>query len=276
MVIVVGAGLVGLATALRLLEAQPGLAVTVLDKEPSVATHQSGHNSGVIHRGITYPPGSLKAELCVQGVIDTEAFAAAHALPVLRCGKLIVATTPAERARLDGLLERGVANGVAGLEIVGPERIREIEPRCAGVAALHSPGSAIVDFGLLAQAMRDDIRRLGGEVRLGAEVIGIEERPEGVVVRAGHDELRADALVACAGLQSDRLADLGGVYRPDGVRIVPFRGDYFRLRPERAGWCRGLIYPVPDPDLPFLGVHLTRRVDGEVWLGPNAVLAFAR
>ncbi|HEX7948858.1 MAG TPA: L-2-hydroxyglutarate oxidase [Candidatus Limnocylindrales bacterium] len=276
MVIVVGAGLVGLATALRLLEARPGIGVTVLDKEPGVAAHQSGHNSGVIHRGITYRPGSLKAELCVQGVADTEAFAAAHGIPVNRCGKLIVAATPAERERLDDLLERGTANGVVGLEIVGPERIREIEPHCVGLAALHSPGSAIVDFGLLAQALRDEVRRLGGEVRLGAEVAGIEERPDRVLVRAGRDELSAESLVACAGLQSDRLADLGGVRRPEGVRIVPFRGDYFLLRPERTDWCRGLIYPVPDPELPFLGVHLTRRVDGEVWLGPNAVLAFAR
>lgn len=275
-VIVVGAGLVGLATALRLLEARPGLGVTVIDKEPAVAGHQSGHNSGVIHRGITYRPGSLKAELCVQGVADTEAFADAHGIPVIRCGKLIVATSPAERARLDDLLRRGVANGVAGLEIIGPDRIREIEPHCVGLAALHSPGSAIVDFGRLAEAIGDEVRRLGGEVRLGAAVDRIEERPDGVIVRAGGAELRADSLVACAGLQSDRLADLAGVRRPDGVRIVPFRGDYFLLRPERTAWCRGLIYPVPDPDLPFLGVHLTRRVDGEVWLGPNAVLALAR
>jgi (S)-2-hydroxyglutarate dehydrogenase len=275
-VVVVGAGLVGLATALRLLEAQPRLRVTVLEKEASVAAHQSGHNSGVIHRGITYRPGSLKAQLCVLGARETEAFAAAHAIPVIRCGKVVVATTRAEVGRLDELLERGTANGVADLELIGPERLREIEPHVVGLRALHSPRSAIVDFSAIAAAMRDEIVGQGGEIRFSAPVRSIVEDATGVTVQAGDDEVRAARLVSCAGLQSDRLAELGGVRRPDGVRIVPFRGDYFLLRPDRTGLCRGLIYPVPDPSLPFLGVHLTRRVDGAVWLGPNAVLALAR
>lgn len=275
-VVVVGAGLVGLATALRLLERRPGIRVTVLEKEAAVARHQSGHNSGVIHRGITYRAGSLKAELCVRGAAEIESFAEAHGIPVVRCGKVIVATTTAEVPRLDELLERGRANGVVGLEVVEPERLHEIEPHVAGLAALHSPTSAIVDFGRVAEAMRDAVVAAGGEIRLGAPVEAIDERPDRVVVRAGGVELEAGYLVGCAGLQSDRLAALGGVARPDGVRIVPFRGDYFLLRPDRAGLCRGLIYPVPDPRLPFLGVHLTRRTDGAVWLGPNAVLALAR
>lgn len=274
-VVVVGAGLVGLATALRLLD-RPGLHVTVLEKESAVASHQSGHNSGVIHRGITYRPGSLKADLCVRGAAEMEAFCGRHGIPVIRCGKVIVATTAPQLDRLPELLERGCANGVAGLEVIGPERLREIEPHAVALGALYSPGSAIVDFGRVAEVMRDEVVRRGGEIRLGATVDAIEERADGVIVRFGDDELRAKSLVSCAGLQSDRLAALGGIARPDGVQIVPFRGDYFVLRPDRTELCRGLIYPVPDPPLPFLGVHLTRRVDGSVWLGPNAVVAFAR
>ena len=275
-VAVIGAGIVGLATAYRLIERRPDLRVTVLDKEAGVGQHQTGHNSGVIHRGIYYRPGSLKADLCVRGAADLETFCQAHNIPVLRCGKLIVAVSESEAAGLDELHRRGVANGVPDLQLVEQERLWEIEPHVVGRRGLHSPSTAIVDFGQIAEALRDELLTRGAEVRLGAEVRAIRERESELVLHTSAGDMLADRLVACAGLQSDRLASMGGVERPHGVRIVPFRGDYFLLRPERTDLCRGLIYPVPDPALPFLGVHLTRRVDGSVWLGPNAVLAFAR
>jgi L-2-hydroxyglutarate oxidase len=275
-VAVIGAGIVGLATAYRLIERRPDLRVTVLDKEAAVGQHQTGHNSGVIHRGIYYRPGSLKADLCVRGAAELETFCQAHEIPVVRCGKLIVAVSEGEVAGLEELDRRGVANGVPGLELVGPGRLQEIEPHVVGVLGLHSPSTAIVDFGRVAEALRDELVARGAEVRLGNEVRAIQERGSELVLRTSAGDVTADRLVACAGLQSDRLATMGGVERPGRVRIVPFRGDYFLLRPERADLCSGLIYPVPDPALPFLGVHLTPRVDGSVWLGPNAVLAFAR
>lgn len=273
---VIGAGIVGLATAYRLIERRQDLRVTVLDKEAAVGQHQTGHNSGVVHRGIYYRPGSVKADLCVRGAAELETFCQTRDIPVVRCGKLIVAVSEAEVSGLEELHARGTANGVSDLEMVGPERLREIEPQAVGVRGLHSPSTAIVNFGQVANALRDELLARGVEVRLGIEVRAIQERGSDLVLRTSAGDVMADRVVACAGLQSDRLATMGGVERPDGVRIVPFRGDYFLLRPERADLCRGLIYPVPDPALPFLGVHLTRRVDGSVWLGPNAVLAFAR
>jgi L-2-hydroxyglutarate oxidase len=275
-VAVIGAGIVGLATAHQLLERRPGLQVTVLDKEMTAGRHQTGHNSGVIHRGIYYRPGSLKADLCVRGAAELESFCQAHDIPVMRCGKLIVAVSEQEVAGLEELHARGLANGVSGLEMVGPERLREIEPHAVGLRGLHSPTTAIVDFGRVAAALHGELLARGGEVRLESEVRGISEGAAELVLHTVAGDLVADRVVACAGLQSDRLALMGGVERPRGVRIVPFRGDYFLLRPDRAELCNGLIYPVPDPALPFLGVHLTRRVDGAVWLGPNAVLALAR
>jgi (S)-2-hydroxyglutarate dehydrogenase len=275
-VAVIGAGIVGLATAHQLLERRPGLQVTVLDKETTAGRHQTGHNSGVIHRGIYYRPGSLKADLCVRGAAELESFCQAHDIPVMRCGKLIVAVSEREVAGLEELHARGLANGVSGLEIVGPERLREIEPHAVGLRGLHSPTTAIVDFGRVAAALHGELLARGGEVRLGCEVRGISEGAGELVLHTPTGDVVADRMVACAGLQSDRLALMGGVERPRGVRIVPFRGDYFLLRPDRAELCNGLIYPVPDPALPFLGVHLTRRVDGAVWLGPNAVVALAR
>jgi L-2-hydroxyglutarate oxidase LhgO len=275
-VAVIGAGIVGLATAYRLIERRPDLRVTVLDKEAVVGQHQTGHNSGVIHRGIYYRPGSLKADLCVRGAADMEAFCATHDIPVQRCGKLIVALESNEIAGLSELHARGTANGVPDLELVGPERLMEIEPHAVGLCGLHSPSTSIVDFRQVTEALRDELLARGVEMSLGRELQAIEERSSELVLRTSAGDMQADRLVACAGLQSDRVAKAGGVERPDGVRIVPFRGDYFLLRPERADLCRGLIYPVPDPALPFLGVHLTHRVDGSVWLGPNAVLAFAR
>ena len=273
-VAVVGGGIVGLATALRLTETRPDVRVAVLEKEPELATHQSGHNSGVLHAGLYYQPGSLKARLCREGKAAVEAFAESHGIPFERCGKLVVALDESELERLASLRERAEANGVPGLEEVGPERIRELEPHAAGIRGLWSPGTGIVDFRRIALAMADDLRAQGVEILTGREVRGLDERDGEVVVATPAGEVGATVVVACAGLQADRVAALSGAR--DGPRIVPFRGDYYTLTAEARGLVRGLIYPVPDPRFPFLGVHFTKRIDGEVWAGPNAVLAFAR
>lgn len=274
--VVIGGGIVGLATAYRILETRPGLRLAVLEKESELAVHQSGHNSGVVHSGLYYPPGSLKARLCREGKADLEAFCAAHGIPLEGVGKLIVALTVEEEARLASFLERGTANGVPGLEIVGPGRMREIEPHAAGVRALWSPTTGIVDFRRVALALADEVRARGGTVETGREVRGMERRPDGVVLRTPAGEVVARSVVACAGLWADRVAALTGDAAFDPPRIVPFRGDYFVLTPDARPLVRGLIYPVPHPRFPFLGVHFTKRIDGEVWAGPNAVLAFAR
>jgi L-2-hydroxyglutarate oxidase LhgO len=273
-VVVVGGGIVGLATAYRLMEARPGLRIAILEKEAELATHQSGHNSGVLHAGLYYQPGSLKARLCREGKAAVEAFAESHGIPFERCGKLVVALDESELERLASLRERAEANGVPGLEEVGPERIRELEPHAAGIRGLWSPGTGIVDFRRIALAMADDLRAQGVEILTGREVRGLDERDGEVVVATPAGEVGAAVVVACAGLQADRVAALSGAR--DGPRIVPFRGDYYTLTAEARGLVRGLIYPVPDPRFPFLGVHFTKRIDGEVWAGPNAVLAFAR
>jgi L-2-hydroxyglutarate oxidase LhgO len=273
-VVVVGGGIVGLATAYRLMEARPGLRIAILEKEAELATHQSGHNSGVLHAGLYYQPGSLKARLCREGKAAVEAFAESHGIPFERCGKLVVALDESELERLASLRERAEANGVPGLEEVGPERIRELEPHAAGIRGLWSPGTGIVDFRRIALAMADDLRAQGVEILTGREVRGLDERDGEVVVATPAGEVGATVVVACAGLQADRVAALSGAR--DGPRIVPFRGDYYTLTAEARGLVRGLIYPVPDPRFPFLGVHFTKRIDGEVWAGPNAVLAFAR
>jgi len=273
-VVVIGGGIVGLATARRLLEQRPGLRIAILEKEAELATHQSGHNSGVLHAGLYYQPGSLKARLCREGKAEIEAFAEAHDIPFERCGKLVVALDESELERLAALHERAVANGVPGLEEIGPERIRELEPHAAGIRGLWSPGTGIIDFRRVALAMATDLRQQEVAILTGCEVRGLDERPGEIVVRTSGDEVRADLVVACAGLQADRVAALGG--SRDGPRIVPFRGDYYTLTADARGLVRGLIYPVPDPRFPFLGVHFTKRIDGAVWAGPNAVLAFAR
>ena len=273
-VAVVGGGIVGLATALRLTERRPDLRVAVLEKEPELATHQSGHNSGVLHAGLYYQPGSLKARLCREGKAAVEAFAAAHDIPFERCGKLVVALDGRELPRLATLRERATANGVPGLEEVGPERIREIEPHAAGIRGLWSPETGIIDFRRIALAMAADLAARGVTIETGREVRSIAERGDEVVVGTTAGDLRAGMVVACAGLQADRVAALSGA--DDGPRIVPFRGDYYTLTPDARALVRGLIYPVPDPRFPFLGVHFTKRIDGAVWAGPNAVLAFAR
>lgn len=274
-VVVVGAGIVGLASARELLARYPRLRLAVLDKEADIGRHQTGHNSGVIHSGIYYTPGSLKARLCVQGMRDMYAYCEQKGIPTDRCGKVIVAANDSEKPRLQGLLERGQGNGVEGLELIGPERLREIEPHCVGVQALLSPNTGIVDYGQVARAYADDVRQAGGEVLPRHGVIGIEPRSDGVVLQTRGGELQGRHVVGCAGLYADRLARLSGA--PVEPRIVPFRGDYWVLRPDRRHLARHLIYPVPDPAFPFLGVHFTRRIaDGSVWLGPNAVLAFSR
>ena len=273
-VVIVGGGIVGLATALRLTEARPDLQVAILEKEDEVATHQSGHNSGVLHAGLYYAPGSLKARLCQEGKAAVEAFAEAHEIPFERCGKLVVALDESELERLAALHDRAVANGVPGLEEVGPERIRELEPHAAGIRGLWSPSTGIIDFRRVALAMADDLRTRGVSIFTGRAARGLDERNDEVIVSTRAGELRAALVVACAGLQADRVAALSGAR--EGPRIVPFRGDYYTLTADARGLVRGLIYPVPDPRFPFLGVHFTKRIDGQVWAGPNAVLAFAR
>ena len=271
---VVGAGIVGLAFAREFLARHPEASMTVLDKEPEVGAHQTGHNSGVVHAGIYYPPGSLKARLCTQGMGRIRDFCQAHGLTYDECGKLIVASDDAEVAALQELHRRGRANGVADLRMVGPQELREIEPHVRGVAALHSPRTAIVDFHEISRVMAGLLEADGGRVLTGCEVVAVSQSPTRVELSTSRGELEFDQVVCCAGLGADRLARLAG--DTADPRIVAFRGEYWMLRPERRHLVNGLVYPVPDPALPFLGVHLTRRVDGEVLVGPNAVLALAR
>jgi len=273
-VTIVGGGIVGLATALRLQQRRPALTIAILEKEPELATHQTGHNSGVLHAGLYYQPGSRKARLCREGKTEMEAFAEAHDIPVDHCGKLVVAVDPSELARLDALRDRAVANGVPGLEVVDRERILELEPHAAGIRGLWSPRTGVIDFRRVALSMADELRAGGAEIRTGHTVSAIDVRPSEVVVTTGRGDVTSRLVVTCAGLQADRVAALSG--DTGGPSIVPFRGDYYTLSPQASGLVRGLIYPVPDPRFPFLGVHLTKRIDGSVIAGPNAVLAFAR
>ena len=273
-VTIVGGGIVGLATALRLQQRRPALTIAILEKEPELATHQTGHNSGVLHAGLYYQPGSLKARLCREGKTEIEAFAEAHDIPVDHCGKLVVVVDPSELARLDALRDRAVANGVPGLEVVDRERIRELEPHAAGIRGLWSPRTGVIDFRRVALSMADELRAGGAEIRTGHTVSAIDVRPSEVVVTTGRGDVTSRLVVTCAGLQADRVAALSG--DTGGPSIVPFRGDYYTLSPQASGLVRGLIYPIPDPRFPFLGVHLTKRIDGSVIAGPNAVLAFAR
>jgi L-2-hydroxyglutarate oxidase LhgO len=275
-VAVIGGGIVGLATAVRLLDARPGMHLTVLEKEPELATHQSGHNSGVIHAGLYYPPDSLKARLVREGKARLEAFCEAKAIPFERLGKLVVAVSPRELPRFGALQARAVANDVPGLEVVGPERIHEIEPHAVGIRALWSPSTGVVDFRRVALALADEIRDRGATVATSSPVSAIARRRGDLVLRTPAGDVVTGAVVACAGLWSDRLAALTGDAGPGTPRIVPFRGDYYTLTDEARHLVRGLIYPVPDPRFPFLGVHFTRQVDGRVVAGPNAVLALRR
>ncbi|MGH3666327.1 MAG: L-2-hydroxyglutarate oxidase, partial [Egibacteraceae bacterium] len=271
---VVGGGIVGLAVARRLLSQQPEVQVCVLEKEPVLASHQTGRNSGVVHAGIYYTPGSLKAQLCVRGVRLLREFCERKGLAYEPCGKLIVAVDEQERGRLRELLERGRANGVPDLAWLEGAALRDVEPHVQGAAGVHSPRTAIVDFGAVARAMAEDVVALGGEIRTRAEVRALTQRDAEVRATTTAGDLAFDRLITCAGLHADRVARLSGA--DANPMIIPFRGEYLALRPERAHLVRGLIYPVPDPRYPFLGVHLTRRIDGGVLIGPNAVLATAR
>jgi L-2-hydroxyglutarate oxidase LhgO len=273
-VAIVGAGLVGLSTAYQLLRQRPGLRLVVVEKEANVAAHQSSHNTGILHAGLYYRPGSFKARLCREGKAELERFADEHGIPWRRCGKLVVALTEDELPRLRTLAERARANGVEGIEEIGPERIREIEPHVAGLRALYSPGTGVIEFRRVGGALANEIRSQGAQILTSCAVVGIADRGSELVLRTSRGEVLARRLVACAGLYSDRIAAMTGHDREH--RIVPFRGDYYMFRAEARRLVRALVNPVPDPRLPFLGVHFTRRLDGEVLAGPNAVLAFAR
>jgi L-2-hydroxyglutarate oxidase LhgO len=298
---VIGGGILGLAVARRLGQVEPDATVTVFEKEADIAQHQTGRNSGVVHAGLYYVPGSLKATLCRRGVGLLREFCGTHDIRYDDCGKVVVAVDDSELGRLADIAARATANGVPATRMLDADELRTIEPHARGVAALHSPTTAIVDYPGVARALRKEIVSAGGTVRTSAEVIGVDDRADGVHLRLrvsgtasarpnGNHELAArgggrvavvsesvgpfDLLISCAGLQSDLVATLTG--EDASPQIVPFRGDYWLLRPERRSLVRGLIYPVPDPRYPFLGIHLTKRIDGEILVGPNAVLATAR
>jgi L-2-hydroxyglutarate oxidase LhgO len=273
-VAIVGGGIVGLATARELLRRYPALRLAVLEKEDRIALHQTGRNSGVIHSGLYYTPGSLKARLCVEGAAALMRFCDQRGIAYQRCGKVVVATEASELPRLDELYRRGVANGVPGLEMIGPERLHEIEPHAAGLRALYSPNTGIVDYSQVAAAYAQDILQAGGAILTGCEARKIARSGSTVRIETSAGAVEAKFVLACAGVYADRVAAMSGA--PREPRIVPFRGDYYVLKPERRHLIRALIYPVPDPAFPFLGVHSTLRMDGSIWLGPNAVLAFAR
>ncbi|MEU0242488.1 L-2-hydroxyglutarate oxidase [Nocardiopsis sp. NPDC006198] len=275
---IIGAGIVGLALARRLVLHRPGTRVTVLEKEDRVAAHQTGHNSGVVHAGLYYRPGSLKATLCRRGVGLLKDYCAEHGLPYEEVGKVLVAVDAEDEARLDDIGRRARENGVPGVTRLGPGGLREIEPHAAGTGALHSPHTAVTDFVAVAEQLADDVRRSGGRVLLNTPVIDLRQDHDGVRALTGDPRgersvHRFDRLVACGGLHSARLARMAGA--ADDPRVVPFRGQYHELVPERRHLVNGLLYPVPDPRYPFLGVHLTRHVHGEVMAGPNAILATA-
>jgi len=273
-IVVVGGGIVGLATTYRLLERLPGVALTLLEKEAAVAQHQSSHNSGVLHCGLYYKTGSRRARLAVRGVRQMVEFCQTHAIPHDVCGKVVVATREDEIPRLHGLFERGQENGLSGLRLLSSEQLREIEPHASGLAAIHVPQEGIADYPRVCEVLAQQIRARGGEIKTSAEVSAILPDAGGWRVVHAQGDTACDWVVTCAGLYSDRVAALTG--RPRNVRIVPFRGEYFLIKPERQFLARNLIYPVPDPRFPFLGVHFTRMIRGGVEAGPNAVLALAR
>jgi L-2-hydroxyglutarate oxidase LhgO len=271
---VVGGGIVGLATARELKVRHPDLSVAGVEKENAFNKHQTGHNSGVIHSGIYYKPGSFKAKLCVEGRKLAWQYCDEKNIPYKQVGKLIVATEASELARLQDLWERGLANGVAGLEMLDAAAIQEREPHCRGIKAIFSPVTGIVDWGRVSSSYGDDAKALGAEFFLDHEVNEITRRAGVTVLHTKNGDIEAKNVITCGGLYSDKLARMTGGGRDP--KIVPFRGDYLILKPEKAHLVKGNIYPVPDPEFPFLGVHFTPRMDGSIWLGPNAVLAFAR
>jgi L-2-hydroxyglutarate oxidase LhgO len=272
-VAIIGGGIVGMATAWELTRRFPGRRVVVLEKEDRLAVHQTGRNSGVLHSGIYYKPGSLRAQNCRTGKLAMEEFCREQGIPFQLCGKVIVAVDESELPRLETIYERGQANGVR-CEMIGKERLCEIEPHTAGIRAIHVPEAGIVDYAEVCRRLADLVRAAGGQVYLSAEVTGVRRQADSVVVESRAGDFEASYLVTCAGLYADRVTRMTG-QTPEAL-IVPFRGEFYKLRPEAEYLCRGLIYPVPDPRFPFLGVHFTRLIHGGVECGPNAVLAFAR
>lgn len=273
-VCIIGAGIVGLATALQLSQSKPGLRIAILDKENDVARHQTGNNSGVIHSGIYYKPGSSKALNCARGYRYLLDFAQRYDIPHEICGKVIVATRDSELPQLEQIFERGKANGLTGIRMISAEECREVEPHVAAVKAIRVPQSGIINYKAVAQQYRKLIEEKGGEVSLGHTVTDIQIRPEGTIVGTDQDELQCRLAVNCAGLYSDKIAQLA---MPEiNLKIIPFRGEYYELVPEKQGLVNHLIYPVPNPNFPFLGVHFTRMIEGGIEAGPNAVLAFKR
>lgn len=273
-IVVVGGGIVGLAAAWRIGQRFPDAHVTVLEKEPEVGRHQSSHNSGVLHAGLYYKPGSRKARLAVRGIRQMVAFCREHSIAHEVCGKVVVATSSEEIPRLRNLFERGTANGLRGLEWLSGEALREIEPHAAGVAAVRVPEEGIADYPAVCRALVGEIHAQGGEVITGAKVQGLRRDGTSWCIETGRRQYSASRIVTCAGLYADRVAAMSG--RAREISIVPFRGEYFEIRADRLHLVRNLIYPVPDPNFPFLGVHFTRMIHGGTEAGPNAVLAFSR
>jgi len=273
-VCIIGAGLVGLGVARALSESHDGVGIVILDKEPAVAMHQSSHNSGVAHSGLYYRPGSLKARLCVEGRRSLEEYCETRDIAFSRSGKLVIATNPAQLGPLAELERRGIANGLSGLKRLDAAGLRELEPAAVGLDALHVPEAGVVDFPAVAVRLAAELSERGADLRLGHAVTAIDHDGTGARIRVADQEIRARLVVNCAGLHSDRVALMAGVR--SNVRIVPFRGEYYTLVPEAEHLVRALIYPVPDPRFPFLGVHFTRRIEGTVEVGPNAVLALGR
>lgn len=272
--LVIGAGIVGLAVAMELSNRFPDKKIVVVEKEDGLGRHQTTHNSGVIHSGIYYKPGSLKAKTCVEGVKLLKAFCREHHVPMQEVGKVIIATNQAELPRLENLYQRGIQNGVTGVEIVGPEQIKEKEPYLKGIKGLWVPGTSIVDYEEVCKKYAEIVTGRHGEVRLNEKVTAIKVADSAITVKTNKSVLTTNYLINCAGLFSDRIAMMAGVN--PGVRIVPFRGEYYKFKDDKCHYVNGLIYPVPDPNLPFLGVHFTRMIRGGVEVGPNAVLAFKR
>jgi L-2-hydroxyglutarate oxidase len=273
-IVIVGAGIVGLATALELTSRCPGVSVTILEKESAVATHQTGHNSGVIHSGIYYKPGSLKARLCVEGARALVQFCREQSVPYEICGKIILATEEQEFGRLDELHRRGLENGLSGLRLLDSSAIREVEPKAAGLRGLHVPSTGIVNYQQVAQKYAELVINRGATLRLSSEVLALRQTGSETVLETTTGTIGAQLVVNCAGLQSDRIRSMTD--REQDLIIVPFRGEYYHLAPAQKSFVNGLIYPVPDPQFPFLGVHFTRRMGGGVEAGPNAVLALKR
>jgi len=273
-VAIIGGGIVGLATGLEVLGRFPGLSLDIIEKESEVAAHQTSHNSGVIHSGIYYKPGSLKASLCIEGSHALLHFCDEHAIPYDICGKIIIATSQEESVRLDEICSRGIANGLKGLRILAGDEIRELEPHASGVRGIHVPSTGIVDYGTVARKYAELIESRGGAIRLSHEVISLRPSGGNTILETTQGSIEAQLVINCAGLQSDRISRMANAKLD--LAIVPFRGEYYELVPDKRHYVRGLLYPIPDPRFPFLGVHFTKRIDGGVEAGPNAVLALKR